>query len=89
MAHLAEVITIYDITPANISAMLRETADRIESETADDNRTKAIVAVQINESGGIKVYGWGQTDSLHSIGVLALGQTQLINGMLVGNDYDG
>ena len=67
---------------ANIAAMLRQAADSIGSETDEDNRTEAMIAVQIHEDGDIQVYGWGRTDSVKAIGTLHLGIAQLANGML-------
>lgn len=48
---LAEVVTLYDTNAANVADMLRGAAENIESETDADDRTEAIIAVQIAESG--------------------------------------
>ena len=76
--HLAEVVTLFKDNASDIAAMLRQAADTIESETDDDARTKAVVAVQLHEDGQIQIYGWGATDSLSAIATLDLGKAKLI-----------
>lgn len=70
---LAIVETLFETNASDIAAMLRQAADNIESETDEDIRTEAIVAVQIGENGNIKTYGWGRTDTLKAIGTLQMG----------------
>jgi hypothetical protein len=81
---LAEVVTLYENNASNIAAMMRDAADSIESETNDDNRTEAVIAVQIAENGTIKVYGWGATDSMKAIATLELGKADMIQNHLEG-----
>ena len=79
MAHLAEVATIYESNAREICAMLRQAADNIELEADEGfSPTVAIVAVSIAESGGIKIYGWGDTDDLRALGLLERGKHQLL-----------
>ena len=75
--HLAEVVTLYAENASDVPAMLRQSAENIATETEADDRTVAMIAVQVTESGGIEVYGWGQTDSLKAIGALQLGIAKL------------
>lgn len=71
---LAEVHTLYETNARSIPDMLRQAADSIETEGEGDySPTKAMVAVQIAENGEIKVYGWGETDDMHAIGMLHCG----------------
>jgi hypothetical protein len=79
---LSIVETLYEKNASDIVAMLRQAADTIESETPEDNRTEAVVAVQLHASGAIQVYGWGGVDSLKAIGTLHLGAAQLTARML-------
>lgn len=83
---LAEVITLYESNASDIASMLRSAADVVESEAEDGfvgpKATRAVVAVQITNGGGLKVYGWGKTDSLDSIGILNLGLAYLTNEMV-------
>jgi hypothetical protein len=79
---LAEVVTLYENNASNIAAMMRDAADSIEGETDDDNRTEAVIAVQIAENGAIKVYGWGATDSMKAIATLELGKADMIRNHL-------
>lgn len=76
---LAEVHTLYETNYRSIPDMLRQAADSIETETAEGfSPTKAMVAVQITENGDVQIYGWGETDDVHALGVLQLGMHQLI-----------
>lgn len=79
---LAQVIDFPADNAGNIAAMLRQAADTIEGETEDDNRTEAIVAVQLHEDGSVQVYGWGRTETLKAIATLHLGAAKLVNGEL-------
>jgi hypothetical protein len=79
---LKVVETIYPTNASNIADMLAQASDSIRAETEDDDRTEAIVAVQLTESGAVKVYGWGATDSVKAIGTLHLGIHDLANAML-------
>ncbi len=80
---LAEVHTLYETNASNVPAMLRQAADSIESEVAEGfDPTRAVVAVQISETGTVQVYGWGQTDTMHAISVLQLGLVKMTNEAL-------
>lgn len=76
-AQLAEVVQLYETNASNIAGMLREAATNIGAETDEDDRTKAVIAVQLTESGGVQIYGWGKTDTLQAIGTLQLGVARL------------
>ncbi len=79
----AQVHVIFEKNCSDIPAMLRESADCIETEEAEGySRTRAMVAVQISEDGHVQVYGWGKTDSMHCIALLQLGMTQIAQGVL-------
>lgn len=81
---LAEVIPLYETNARSIPDMLRQAADNVEAETEQDIRTKAIIAVQLSESGGIEIYGWGETDELAAIATLQLGLHKLVSGHFTG-----
>lgn len=77
--HLAEVHTLYETNARSIPDMLREAAGNIETEAEEGfSPTVAMVAVQIAENGAIKVYGWGDTDIMHSIALLERGKHDLL-----------
>jgi hypothetical protein len=78
MTKLAEVVTFPNENAGNIAAMLRQAANSLEAETEADDRTECIIAVQLCESGGVKVYGWGRTDSVRAIGTLHLGIADIV-----------
>jgi len=83
MTHLAEVHTIYETNARSIPDMLRQSANSIESEVPEGfSRTTAMIAVQLTENGDIQVYGWGQTTTIHALGVLHAG-AQKIGGMVL------
>ncbi len=83
MTHLAEVHTIYESNARSISDMLRKAADNLETEEAEGYaRTTAMVAVQIGENGVAQVYGWGETDLIHALGLLHAGAQQIGNMIL-------
>ena len=72
------VVPLYDKAIASdIAGSLRRAADSVAAETEEDNRTVALVTVQVCENGEIKVYGWGRTDRFHAMGVLAAGLADL------------
>ena len=78
---LAEVIPLYQENCRSIPDMLRKAADNIETESEEGfSPTKAMIAVQISESGSVLVYGWGETDELSAIGTLQLGLHKLVSG---------
>ena len=77
---LAEVITLYDSNANDVVAMLRKRADIIEAETQADDQTVAMIAVQVTESGDLEIFGWGQTDDFHCLGVLAMASARLAVG---------
>ena len=78
---LVEVSVLYAARCRSIPDMLREAADSIESETDEHDRTKAMVAVQVTETGEAAVYGWGETDDIHALGCLQLGIFSLTGNM--------
>ena len=68
---IAEVITLYETNARTpIPDQMRIAADTIETETDDNDRTKAMVFVQLHESGELQVCGVGETNELHSLGLL-------------------
>lgn len=78
MTHLAEVHTIYETNARSIPDMLRQSADSIETETVEGySPTVAMVAVQLSENGEIQVYGWGDTTTIHALGVLHAGAQKI------------
>jgi len=77
---VAEVITLYDTNANHIPAMLRKRAELIEVETEEDDRTVAMIAIEVTESGDIEVYGWGDTNEFHCLGVLAMASARLAVG---------
>jgi hypothetical protein len=73
-----EVVTVMrDKNASDVPAMLRQSADSIEAETDDHDRTKAMMAVQVTDSGTIAIYGWGAVDRFMAIGVLQAAITKL------------
>lgn len=65
------VVPLYDGAMAHdIAGSLRRSAESVEAETEADNRTVAMVAVQVGEDGKVQVYGWGRTDRFHTLGAL-------------------
>ena len=75
---LAEVHTLYEANCRSIPDMLRQSADSIESEATEGHSpTKAMVAVQLAENGDVEIYGWGDTDDLHALGLLQRGAHRL------------
>lgn len=80
--HLAEVITLFSENASNIPAMLRQSANSIETETDADSRTVAMIAVQLAENGQVIVYGWGATDSMKAIATLELGKAKMVRELL-------
>jgi hypothetical protein len=52
----------------------------IEVETEEDDRTVAMIAIEVTESGDIEVYGWGDTNEFHCLGVLAMASARLAVG---------
>lgn len=77
---IAEVITLYDSNANDVVAMLRKRADIIEAQTDEDDRSVAVIAVEVTESGDIQVFGWGQTDDFHALGVMAKASARLAIG---------
>jgi hypothetical protein len=83
MTELAEVHRIYATNCRSIPDMLRQSADSIASEVAEGFcRTKAMIAVQLSDDGHVQVYGWGETDMVHALGVLTAG-THKIGDMVL------
>jgi len=77
MSHLAVVETIYEHNASEVPAMLRQSADSIEAETDENDRTRAMVGVQLTHGGVIAIYGWGALDRFTAIGVLQAAITKL------------
>ena len=68
---IAEVVTLYDTNARTpIPDQMRIAADTIESETEDNDKTTAMVFIQLYESGDVQVCGIGETNDLHSLGLL-------------------
>ena len=85
MTHLAEVHTIYETNCRSIPGMLRQAADNLEIEEAEGyDKTVAMIAVQVTESGQVQLYGWGDTNQFHALGALSAGQTA-IGSMIMDN----
>lgn len=78
---LALVETIYDVNASDIPAMLRKSADSIEAETSDMDRTRAMIGVQVTYGEVIAIYGWGALDRFTAIGVLQAAITKLTDGV--------
>ncbi|NYT42318.1 hypothetical protein HZY97_16215 [Sphingomonas sp. R-74633] len=56
---------------ADIVGSLRRAADNIAAEGEADDRTVAVVAVSVSESGEVALYGWGRcSDRFTVIGML-------------------
>lgn len=77
---LAEVVTLRETTPADIAAMLRQCADSIDAGA----KPKSIIAVATEEDGSLKIYGWGETDSMLCLATLQLAVQQHAACMLSG-----
>lgn len=77
---IAEVVTLYDSNANDIVAMLRKRADAIEAETEADDRTTAMIAIEVTESGDLEIYGFGKTNDFHCLGVLAMASARLAVG---------
>ncbi len=81
---LAVVETLYESNARSVPDMLRTAAASIETEVEEGfSPTTAMVAVQIAESGAIRVYGWGDTDNMHSIALLQRGLHSLLYDLAV------
>lgn len=78
---LAAVETIYATNASDIAAMLRQSADSIESESDDDDRTEAMMAVQFTQGGNIAIYGWGAVDRMKAIGILQTAVAKLADNV--------
>lgn len=83
----AEIVPLYAVNASDVAAMLRQAADSIETEEAEGySPTRAMAAVQISENGGIQIYGWGRTDTMHSLALLHLGVAKLQQHVLEEED---
>jgi hypothetical protein len=72
------VVPLYDgAMAADVIGSLRRAANSIEAETGEDDRTVSMIAVAVSETGNVEIYGWGQTNSFHALGVLAKGMAKL------------
>jgi hypothetical protein len=73
-----KVVDLFDQVMGNdIVGSLRRSADSIEGETIDNDRTIAMIAIQVTESGEVVTYGWGATDRFHALGVLSAAAQEL------------
>jgi hypothetical protein len=78
-------VTLYETNARAIPDMLRQAATSIETEEAEGfSPTKAMVAVQIAENGQVQLYGWGDTEIMHSIALLQIGAAKLIEAQIAG-----
>jgi HJR/Mrr/RecB family endonuclease len=76
------VETIYETNARSIVDMLRETANSLEAETDDHDRTKAMIAVQVTKSGEVLVYGWGDTNQIEAIGSMTMALHEMCQGRM-------
>ena len=75
---LSQVIELFpNGNASDIASQLRQAADNIEIEGDEYDRTRAMIAVQITESGQVKVYGWGKTDTMHALASLVLATAKM------------
>lgn len=81
MTKLAEVHTLYDVNASNVPAMLRQSADSIEAETEENDRTRAMMGVQVTHGGAIAIYGWGKIERFEAIGILQAAITKLCDSV--------
>lgn len=81
MTRLAEVVTLYDTNAGDIPGMLRQSADNIEAETDENDRTKVMVGVQVTHGGAVAIYGWGKIDRFTAIGALQAAVAKLCDGV--------
>ena len=79
---IAEVHTLYESNCRSIPDMLRQAADNVASEGDEHDRTKAIIAVKVTESGAVELYGWGETDDMHALAALQLGVAEITRNIL-------
>jgi len=77
---IAEVVTLYGTNASHITDMLRKRADAIEAETDADDKTVALIAIEVTQSGDLEIYGWGDTNDFHCLGVLAMASARLAVG---------
>lgn len=77
MTKLAEVHTLYDVNASDVAAMLRQSADNIEAETDENDRTRAMMGVQVTHAGTVAIYGWGKIERFEAIGILQAAITKL------------
>ena len=77
---IAEVVTLYETNANYIPDMLRRRAEAIEAETDQDDCTVAMIAIAVSESGDIEVYGFGDTNDFHCLGVLSMASARLAVG---------
>lgn len=78
---LAEVRTLYESNVRSIPDMLEMAAASIASESEHDDcsPTKAVCMIQLAENGEVQIYGWGDTDDLHCLGMIERGKHELLN----------
>lgn len=73
------VVPIFEKNASDVVAMLRQSADSIEEETDDLDKTVAGVFLQVTESGEVIVYGWGDVHSKwQTVGILHAGIAELL-----------
>lgn len=80
---LAEVETLYDTNCRSIPDMLRQSADNIETEVEEGySPTVAMVAIQLSENGQVSIYGWGDINDKHALGIIEMGKYDLLRSMM-------
>jgi hypothetical protein len=65
-----KVVPLRETTIRDIPAMARHFADAVEN--GEYGKVTAAITVTIDEDGGIGVFGWGDTNEVHTVGVLSL-----------------
>lgn len=70
---MPELVSLDRVSLRDIPAMMRKLATAIENGEYGD--VTAVVAVVLDDTDGGRpiVFGWGDTNDIHSIGVLQLG----------------
>ena len=70
-----KIVNLRAANLTNIPAMLREVADSIEK--GRHGEVRAMSDVMLADGRDPVIFGWGLTDSIHSLGVLQIGLTWL------------
>jgi len=73
---------ILELVPAEsgdrIVAALRAIADGIAEETMDDERTTAVLVIEVGERGTMLMHGLGATNAVHMLGLLTMAAARLV-----------